>query len=286
MRVLVFAEEPDWHCRRLVAAFARRGAQVALERLGACRFRLGEPGAGIEIPALGGALPDLVLVRAIPNGSFEQVTFRLSLLHALRELGVRVVNDARIIERCVDKSMTSFLLHRAGLATPPTLVAEAAEAAAEFRAGETGDTVAKPLFGAQGRGLRRLAPNAPLPPAEESAGVFYLQRYVGRDGDWRDFRVFVVGGAPIAAMMRRGAGWITNVAQGAVCERVPCRGRLAELAAAASRAVGADYAGVDLIETGDGALAVLEVNAIPAWKGLQGVAERDIAAAIAEHALG
>ena len=31
-------------------------------------------------------------------------------------LGVPVINDAGAIERCVDKSMTSFLLHRAGIA--------------------------------------------------------------------------------------------------------------------------------------------------------------------------
>ena len=52
----------------------------------------------------------MALVRSIPAGSFEQVTLRLGLLHALAALGVAVVNDARGIERCVDKSMTSFLL--------------------------------------------------------------------------------------------------------------------------------------------------------------------------------
>ena len=55
-------------------------------------------------------LPRVALVRSIPAGSFEQVTLRLGLLHALTALGVTVVNDARGIERCVDKAMTSFLL--------------------------------------------------------------------------------------------------------------------------------------------------------------------------------
>jgi RimK family alpha-L-glutamate ligase len=283
VKLVVFAEDPDWHCRRLVAACTRRGATVAIETLRACRFRLGEPGIGIEIPALGGALPDAAIVRAIPNGSFEQVTFRLSLLHALRELGVPVLNDARAIERCVDKSMTSFLLHKAGIPTPATLVTEDPAEAAAWRARQEGDLIAKPLFGAQGRGLRRLAPGEALTDGEAMQGVHYLQRYVGRAESWRDFRVFVVGAEPVAAMCRHGESWITNVAQGGSCERVPCRGRLAELAAAASGAVGAAYAGVDLIEGADGALMVLEVNSMPAWKGLQGVADIDIADAIAAH---
>lgn len=283
MKLVIFAEDPDWHCHRLAAACAARGARVTIETLRGCRFRLGEDGSGVEIPGLDGALPDAAIVRAIPNGSFEQVTFRLSLLHALRELKVAVTNDARAIERCVDKSMTSFLLQRAGIPTPPTFVSEESEPADQWRSRSRGDVVVKPLFGAQGRGLRRLGADEALPNPATTAGVHYLQRYVGREDDWHDYRVFVVGEEPVAAMRRQGASWITNVAQGGRCESVPCRGHLAELAVAATRAVCADYAGVDLIETKDGRLMVLEVNSMPAWKGLQTVARTDIAAAIAAH---
>ena len=56
MQVVVFAEDRDWHCARLVTACRARGADVALESLRACRFRLGGEGPGIEIPALGECL--------------------------------------------------------------------------------------------------------------------------------------------------------------------------------------------------------------------------------------
>jgi tetrahydromethanopterin:alpha-L-glutamate ligase len=285
MRVVLFAEEPDWHCRRLIRACSRRGARVTVASLADCAFRIGAgAGAvGIDIPDFDGVLPELALVRTIPNGSFEQVTFRLALLHALQTLGVRVVNDARAIERCVDKSMTSFLLHHAGIPTPPTLVTEHPDAAASWQATQDADLVAKPLFGAQGRGLRRIAAGEAPPDPAELAGVLYLQRYVGRASEWRDYRVFVIGGIAIAAMMRRGAGWITNVARGGTCEAMRCDGRLGALAVAATRTVGADYSGVDLIENDSGELVVLEVNSMPAWKGLQGVADIDIAEAIAAH---
>jgi ribosomal protein S6--L-glutamate ligase len=58
------------------------------------------------------------------------------------------------------------------------------------------------------------------------------------------------------------------------------RGPLARLAVAAAAAVGAFYAGVDLIET-DAGPTVLEVNSMPAWRGLQSVCDVDIAVELA-----
>ena len=37
----------------------------------------------------------------------------------------------------------------------------------------------------------------------------------------------------------------------------------------AAACVGADYAGVDIIQARDGRFLVLEVNSMPAWNGLQ-----------------
>jgi glutathione synthase/RimK-type ligase-like ATP-grasp enzyme len=45
--------------------------------------------------------------------------------------------------------------------------------------------------------------------------------------------------------------------------------------------VGCDLAGVDLIEGPDGRLTLLEINAMPAWQGLQSVSETDIAGHVA-----
>jgi tetrahydromethanopterin:alpha-L-glutamate ligase len=284
-RVAIFVDEPDWHTRRLAASFAELGAAATVLSLSACAFVLGAGGSGIALPGFDGALPDAALVRTIAPGSFEQVTLRLGLLHALAAAGVPVINDARAIERCVDKSMTSFLLHRAGIPTPPTFAGESEAQAAQWLASLPEERVAKPLFGSQGRGLMRLAPGDALPPTELYAGVRYLQRFAGRDAGWRDYRVMVVGKDPVAAMLRHGKSWITNVRRGARCEAVAATGELATLSLAAVAAVGADYAGVDLIEDRGGALLVLEVNSMPAWEGLQGVASCDIAGLLARHVL-
>jgi RimK family alpha-L-glutamate ligase len=286
-RVVIFVDDADWHTRRLKRAFMAQGVEAVSLSLRECGFAVGGSGQGLRLSGFADALPDGVFVRTISAGSFEQVTMRLGVLHALRELGVPVHNDARAVERCVDKSMTSFLLHKQGIPTPATWSIESmAEARRVVRAEARPERplVLKPLFGSQGRGLQLVAGLATLPPAEEVAGVYYLQQFIrGRAAGWRDWRVFVVGGRAIAAMIRHGKHWRTNASQGARCEGVPAMGELASLATAAAAAVGADYAGVDIIQDADDRYLVLEVNSMPAWAALQRVTAVDIAGALAAH---
>jgi RimK family alpha-L-glutamate ligase len=271
-----------WHWERL--ARAAHKLDLPIGRLGFAGLRFdGTARFGVRLGA-SEEPPAAVLVRFVPGGSFEQVTRRLGLLHALEALGVPVINAAGAIERCVDKSATSFRLRLAGLPTPTSWTVERLEEARAILEAEAAagfELVYKPLFGAQGKGLRRLRGPADLPNEEDSAGVWYLQRYVPPAGGDRDFRVFVIDGEPVAAMARVGTGWITNVHQGGRPEPVAAEGPLGELAVAAARAVGAFYAGVDLLEErGTGRLLVLEVNSQPAWQGLQTVTRLDIAEAL------
>lgn len=291
-RIALFVEDGggDWHARRLKAAMEARGATVTVTTLKACAFdtRLA---SGIDIPGFGGTLPDGVFVRSVSTGSLEQITLRLGILHALRESGVAVWNDARTIERCVDKSTATFLFQKAGLPVPTTRAAEGIESARCFLTEMAHPIVVKPLFGSQGNGIRRAASDAELPDAHDVGDVYYTQRYLrGTDATrFEDWRVLVSRSRVLSAMVRSGATWITNIHQGAEAlpagdiegEALP----LAALALAATAAVGADYAGVDLIRDCEGRLMVLEINSNPAWKGLQGVSDIDIAATLADDFL-
>lgn len=288
MRVVLFVEEEggDWHAKRLARAMEARGATVVVTTLTQCAFDTTRPG-GLEIPGFESDLPDGAFVRSISAGGLEQITFRLGILHALRASGVRVWNDARAIERCVDKSTATFLFRRAGLPTPPTRVVEGAGRALLHAQDVNRALVVKPLFGSQGNGVMKADTADELPPPETVGQVYYMQPYLrAADAtDFEDWRVFVSAGRILSAMVRRSNSWITNVHQGAApVAHQPCY-EMQRLALAATKAVGADYAGVDLIRDASGELMVLEINSNPAWKGLQSVTQQDIADTLAQDFL-
>lgn len=272
----------DWHARGLAKALAALGAETFPIDLAACGFDT-QSASGLSIPGRA-QLPDAVMVRTMSGGTFEAVTMRLGVLHALREIGVTVWNDARAIERCVDKSMTSFLLARAGIPTPPTWTTESPETARDIVRRETkhGPLVLKPLFGSQGRGLRLIHDQSELPEPGAVAGAYYLQRFVGVDREgFRDFRLLVSQGRVIAAMVRHAPTWITNVKRGGRPIAALIDAEMKDLAVAAATTVGAAFAGVDVIYDADGRPSVLEVNSMPAWAGVQKVTQQNIAAALA-----
>lgn len=286
--VVIFVEEDggDWHARRLRLAIEGLGATVITTSLKRCAFDTDLP-SGLDIPGLDGELPEGVFVRAVSKGSLEEITLRLGILHALGASGVRVWNEARVIERCVDKSTATFLFQKAGLPVPTTRAAEGRERAIAYAEGRT-PLVLKPLFGSQGNGIRRVDDPADVPAAEDVRGVYYLQRYLraAEADEFSDWRVLVSAGRIVGAMARQGPNWVTNVHQGARPEAVELDAEARQLALAAVRAVGADYAGVDLIRDEEGRLLVLEINSNPAWKGLQSICDEDIAAALAGDFLG
>jgi tetrahydromethanopterin:alpha-L-glutamate ligase len=279
--VALVSDTSDWHARTLSEGFAAQGVRTKLIALEACRIDTGSA-SGLTLPGFAAGAPDAVFVRTMSGGSFEAVTHRLAILHALSEIGVPVWNSARAIERCVDKSMTSFLLARGGIPTPQTWTTESREKAADIVRREGGPLVLKPLFGSQGRGLRLIRTADELPAPAEVAGLYYLQRYVGVDRNgYHDFRLLVSQGRVVAAMMRHSTYWITNVKRGGKPVAAMPDSAMKDLAIAATGAVGADFAGVDIIHDASGRPTVLEVNSMPAWSGLQRTTPVDIAAILA-----
>lgn len=287
-RIVIFTDEPGWHGAELKRWFAAHGAEAHYVSLTDCHVDLRANRAGFVIGPQASDLPDGVFVRGIPGGSLEAITLRLDILHRLSALGVPVMNSARSIERTVDKAMTSLLLHGHGIPTPETFVSESLHRTRDYveqALAQGVSLVKKPLFGSQGKGLRRITAMSDLGylmPGE----VCYLQHFVAADApNYRDYRVMVVEGRAVAAMQRVSEHWITNRAQGASCHALPLSDELAHWAEQAARAVEADYAGVDLLRDAEGRWLVTEVNGIPAWQGLQFATGCDITGELAAACL-
>ena len=113
--------------------------------------------------------------------------------------------------------------------------------------------------------------------------VYYLQTFIPHDRE--DIRVFVIGDRAVAGMLRRGKTWKTNVAQGAQAVPLVLDGEMTDLAVRAARALGADYAGVDILPTEGGGYTIIEINGIPGWQGLQGATEINVAELLVDYVL-
>ena len=285
-RIAIFTDDPGWHGKQLRLAFASRGYACEYVSLTECEISLTSSGLPIAIPGFENTMPDAVFVRGVPGGSLQEVVFYLDILHALKVMGIPVYNHGYAIEKSVDKGMTSFLLKNAGLNTPVTWVLKdrakaLAIAEAELRSGHS--VISKPIFGSQGEGVRRIEKMTDLFWLTSSQGVYYLQRFVDCEGQgYSDIRVFVVAGKAVAAMRRRGKSWLNNVARGANCESIELDSELATIAINAVQALNMDYAGVDVIKDSRGCYSIIEVNSIPAWKGLESVCDLNVADLLAE----
>lgn len=286
LRVGVLGASGSWHARGLIGALSARGHEVLA--IPATRLRSVVDARG-EARVLGpeDAVLDtlhLLIVRGLPRGSLEQVIFRMDALHVLAQRGVRCVNTPRAIERTVDKSWAGAVLAGAGVPTPETIVCERYDDAMDAFERLGGDVVVKPLFGAMGNGIVRVEDrdlaHRVFRALELERTVYYVQRTLAPAGR-RNLRVLVVAGEVAGAMERVTDSWRANVARGARPLAVALGGAERSLALAATAAVGADVAGVDLLVTPGGEAVVLEVNGIPGWQALQSVCPENLTERVA-----
>ena len=283
LHLVVLAAREGWHTRELTRALEARGHTGVIVPYEGLVASIGHP-SGLRSRAADLDRADAVLARIIPSGSLEQIIYRVDALHRLEDRGIRVMNSPRAIERTVDKFWTSALLEQCGLPTPDTIVCETPEeVVAAFR--ELGDVIVKPLFGSMGLGMVRVSDEEMafrvFKTIEQIRGVYYLQRAIEHEG--RDIRAFVVNGRVLAAIERRSDGWRTNLSRGGTARPIELPEAWAGLAVRAAAAVGAEYAGVDLLPARDGTVYVLEVNGIPGWQGLQEATGVDVAGAILDY---
>jgi [lysine-biosynthesis-protein LysW]--L-2-aminoadipate ligase len=202
--------------------------------------------------------------------------------------GIPIVNSAETAEVCANKVKNSLALAGAGVPTPATEVAFTKDTAIEIVEQFGYPCVLKPVIGSWGRLMAKIDSRSAAEAIfehKETLGhyehkVFYIQEYIEKPG--RDIRVVAVDGEPVAAMVRSSEHWLTNAAKGADTAPFELDGEARELVARASEAVGGGLLGVDLMETGDGAYTVHEVNHTVEFKALNSVTDVDVPARVVD----
>jgi [lysine-biosynthesis-protein LysW]--L-2-aminoadipate ligase len=211
-------------------------------------------------------------------------------LKTFERWGIPTINSAETTAICDDKARCSLALEAFGVPTPKTMMSFSVESALEACDRLGYPCVLKPVTGSWGRLLAKV--NGPeqakimLEQKRELGSIhhaiFYVQEYIEKPG--RDIRAFVVGDRVIAASYRTSDHWITNTARGGHSVSCPVTPEIEDMALRACRAVGARWAGVDLMET-DRGLVCIEVNSGGEFHGLMTTTDVDIADEIVLEAL-
>lgn len=281
MRIGVLGNEGSWYVERLCAAAADRGHLAAELRFPEQAPAIIDGETELQIGEVNAGKLDAIIVRTMPPGSLEQVVTRMNFLAVAALEGVDIVNPPRAIECAVDKYLTTQKLALAGLPVPDTIVCEDAETALAAFEKLGRDVVVKPLFGAEGRGILRVAhPEMALRvfrTLERIDSVIYLQKF--NKGPREDIRVLLLDGQLIGSIKRRATGddFRANVAQSGTAEPWSPTETELQLSLAAAKATGCLFCGVDIMYCAQGTPLVIEVNAVPGWRALQKVTNIDVA---------
>jgi len=230
--------------------------------------------------------PNGALVRGFGAASTQRIFFRLDLLNAIEEYGIKLINSRESLEIASDKFLTSIYLERHNIPTPKTIICENPNDALDSFEELGGDIVLKPLYGSKGVGITRISDKGFAENVLYTLGqlneVFYLQEFIEHNN--RDIRILVLGNKAVAGMYRVSDNWKTNIHTGARVEPLELTEELANLAIKAAKITKTEIAGVDIVESEKG-LLVLEVNSIPGFTALQKVTEFNIAEEIVSYFL-
>jgi RimK family alpha-L-glutamate ligase len=207
---------------------------------------------------------DVALGRLDVRDELDGVEEGLWALERLAEAGVSLLNPPDTLLAAHDKLLTARILRRAALPHPRTVLLQRHQDAPDIDF----PAVLKPRFGSWGRDvvlchdrheLRRALESLAFRPWFRRTGILAqeLIRPLGYD-----LRMIVANGRVVGAAKRIATPgeWRTNVALGASCVGICAPPVAFSLALAAAEASGLDLLGVDLLPTGPGGFAVIELN--------------------------
>ncbi len=279
-RLLALGPGDGWHADRLRTAATQLGGTLVYAAYESLAATIDASGRRIATSSAGELTAfDAVLCRTMPAGSLEQVSFRLAVLHAAFAAGVRLVNPPRTLELAIDKYATLSIVASLGYRVPETIVVQSRGEALTAFDSLGGDVVVKPIFGGEGRGVmricdRQLAWHA-FSTLERLASVLYVQKFVPPGGS--DIRLLVIGDRVVGIRRTNDRDFRTNVSGGGIGRAIEPTPEMTQLALRVAATMGLEIGSVDLIDCDRYGHVIIEVNAVPGWKGAQGCCDVDLA---------
>jgi len=223
----------------------------------------------------------------IPRIGASVTFYGTAVVRQFEMMGVYSVNESVAITRSRDKLRALQLLARKGIGLPVTGYANSPGDTADLLELVNGaPVVIKLLEGTQGVGVvlaeTRQAAESVIEAFRGLDANFLVQEFVKEAGG-ADIRCLVIGGKVVAAMKRQGkeGEFRSNLHRGGSAQLVKLTPEERSTAVRASRILGLNVAGVDLLRSNHGPV-VMEVNSSPGLEGIETATGRDVASMIVE----
>ena len=214
--------------------------------------------------------------------------FGTAVVRQFQEMDIFCANSAHGILNSRDKLRTMQLLSRHEIGIPRTIfVRDRKDILPAIERVGGAPVIIKLIEGTQGVGVL-LADNIKIAEAivelmtTQKQNVL-IQKFVS-ESKGKDIRALVVGGRVVAAMRRKAVGteYRSNVHRGGTFEAIELDEAYTATAIQATRVLGLNFAGVDMLEGAEGP-QVMEVNSSPGLEGIETCTQLDIAGTIIDY---
>jgi len=222
---------------------------------------------------------DLLITRFVSGYSSSQ----FSDLKQLEDMGHKTMNRPEGLKLAEDKWETHKLLEKIHIPTAKTM--RLSDWQASYWEGHQ-KLIIKPKDGLSGEGVELIDDTSQVEKWQRLPGAdnLLVQEFLPRGNE--DIRLLVIGNKCLGGIVRRSAAgeFRSNLSLGGSAERLVVSPEMAALAIRATKAIGLDYAGVDLMWNRTGSLIVNEVNGTPGFLGTEPILKINIAKEIIKHA--
>jgi ribosomal protein S6--L-glutamate ligase len=277
--------------KRLATCLESRGHKVHLARPFDCMIQLEDEQGEIKAPGASLSQAEIVLLRcAVLRHRVTPIRYLETVVASQLKLGGAIcINDpqAKMVAR--DKLLTLQTLNQHGLPIPKTYFAWDAGSAERIIKNKLDmPIIMKTTEGTWGIGTMQADSLASARSILDTMQwgmqrAVILQEYV-QEAQGRDIRVLVIGHEAVGAIRKvaRAGEFRANAHREARSEKFDLPPAYADLAVKATRVMGLEMAGVDLLESQRGPL-VLEVNSCPGIKALEAQTGLDVALHMAQY---
>jgi len=218
------------------------------------------------------------------------------LANFLKNSGIPVFNDPDVIETCDNKAIQYLELSKQGIAMPETIIAP--KVYPNFTIKDSGyyeqvlERLGLPMVIKEGHGSFGMkvylieTEEQFYEKTDELRGIDYVFQEFIATSRGRDIRVNIVGGEIVAAMYRHSeTDFRANITNGGVATVIELTDQQKALAIQAAHAVGAEFAGVDLLFGDNEEPLVCEVNAAAHIRNIYTVTGINVADAMIAYIL-